>query len=175
MKLINIKCKNCGKEISVRKTEIKRGNGKFCSISCSAKFQHKNKPKKKSNTVCAKCGKKFYKRPSSKKNSKSGLYFCSRKCKDEAQRIGGIKEIQPNHYGSTIKNYRSIQKYENKLNECEICGYDKIPEILEVHHIDRNRKNNKKENLITLCPNCHKEEHFKAKDGLWKIKQKQIT
>jgi hypothetical protein len=30
---------------------------------------------------------------SRRKKSKSGLHFCSRKCKDEAQRIGGIQEI----------------------------------------------------------------------------------
>jgi 5-methylcytosine-specific restriction endonuclease McrA len=30
-----------------------------------------------------------------------------------------------------------------------------FPEMLEVDHIDGNRKNNKLENLQTLCANCH--------------------
>ena len=41
-------------------------------------------------------------------------------------------------------------------NKCSVCNYNEDVSILEVHHIDENRKNNKLENLIILCPNCHK-------------------
>jgi len=44
---------------------------------------------------------------------------------------------------------------DNYPNECEMCGYKEHLEILQVHHIDGNRKNNKLENLMILCPNCH--------------------
>jgi hypothetical protein len=40
---------------------------------------------------------------------------------------------------------------------CERCGF--IPEDccqLDVHHKDKDHKNNKQENLITLCANCHR-------------------
>lgn len=43
--------------------------------------------------------------------------------------------------------------YDERGAKCQICLYD---EIVEVHHIDRDRSNNNKENLIVLCPNCHK-------------------
>ena len=61
-----------------------------------------NKIEKKPNVECAKCGKEFYKNESKKKNSKSGLFFCTRTCKDSAQTIGngGIKKIMPPHYGN---------------------------------------------------------------------------
>lgn len=43
---------------------------------------------------------------------------------------------------------------------CERCGWDKINPItnkstLQIHHKDGNYKNNSKENLEVLCPNCH--------------------
>ena len=28
-----------------------------------------------------------------------------------------------------------------------------------IHHKDRNRKNNTKDNLVYLCPSCHSKEH----------------
>jgi 5-methylcytosine-specific restriction endonuclease McrA len=40
--------------------------------------------------------------------------------------------------------------------------------VLQVHHKDRDRHNNKLENLEMLCPTCHEVEHFTPKDGRWK-------
>ena len=55
-----------------------------------------------------------------------------------------------------IKTYL-LEKYNN---QCARCGWGetnqytgKIP--LEIEHIDGNYRNNKEENLIVLCPNCH--------------------
>jgi hypothetical protein len=69
-----------------------------------------------------------------------------------------------------IKPENAASKYREtalsvKEQKCERCGYDKYPEILVVHHRDRNRKNGAKENLELLCPNCHEEEHFLNSDG----------
>jgi 5-methylcytosine-specific restriction endonuclease McrA len=47
------------------------------------------------------------------------------------------------------------------LLKCERCGYDKEPQILGVHHKDRNRNNNGLSNLEVLCPMCHSLEHRK--------------
>ena len=38
---------------------------------------------------------------------------------------------------------------------CADCGFG-IPEVLEVAHLDGNRRHNDLENLAILCPNCHK-------------------
>jgi len=38
---------------------------------------------------------------------------------------------------------------------CAHCGFG-IPAVLEVAHVDRNRRNNDVANLVILCPNCHK-------------------
>jgi hypothetical protein len=154
------KCKRCNNEFNAEIREINRNNGKYCSLSCSAK---RGKAKKIPNVSCATCSKPFYKTESKKKLSKSGLFFCTRACKDEAQKIGGIDALQLPHYGSS-KNYRRIAK-SNLPNKCANCGYDKHTEILEVHHIDRDHDNNTLENLIILCPTCHQVDHFLSNDG----------
>lgn len=167
---VSINCKNCNIVCEVPQKEVKRGNGKFCSLKCSHEFRKKQpKIEKDHNCICAKCEKTFYKNKSSKKISKSGLYFCSRKCKDEAQRIGGIKEIQPGHYGkgNNAGYYRKVTERAGLMHECQKCGYNKIPSILQVHHKDRNRENNDISNLEVLCPNCHLEDHYLNNDGLF--------
>lgn len=44
-------------------------------------------------------------------------------------------------------------------SKCAKCGYTDI-QALQVHHIDRNRKNNNLDNLQVLCCNCHRLEHY---------------
>jgi len=75
--------------------------------------------------------------------------------------------IKPENAAS---NYRATA-LAVKQQKCERCSYDKFPEILVVHHKDRNRKNGAKENLEILCPNCHEEEHLLKYDGRFKHKK----
>ena len=51
-------------------------------------------------------------------------------------------------------NYRKLA-FETYPPICAHCGFG-IPEVLEVAHIDGYRANNAIENLVILCPNCHK-------------------
>ncbi len=37
---------------------------------------------------------------------------------------------------------------------CRICKYDGAR--LHIHHIDKKRTNNEPNNLVTLCPDCHR-------------------
>lgn len=49
---------------------------------------------------------------------------------------------------------------------CQICGITqresirKYNQYLHIHHIDENKKNNKLNNLITLCCSCHGKVHI---------------
>jgi hypothetical protein len=48
---------------------------------------------------------------------------------------------------------------------CHECGWNAEPRILEIHHADRNRYNNRRENLSLVCPNCHTLHHFREGTG----------
>ncbi len=169
-------CLKCGKEFTSHHSEKYRkhkrspNEGCFCSSKCAANYG-RIKPKLP-NVVCAFCEKAFYKTTSNQSYSKSGLYFCCRAHKDAAQRIGGIPEIMPPHYGTgTGENtYRNILLRENPELKCRNCSYDAVPEVLQVHHKDCNHQNNDISNLILLCPTCHQVEHFKTRTGYWRPK-----
>lgn len=133
---------------------------KYCSIACRGKSRSNAK-----EYTCAQCNKVFMRNESRAKISKSGYMFCSRKCKDTAQRIGGIKEIHPRHYlqSNGKSSYQTYAKREHG-NKCMVCGnagiWNDKPLTLDVHHIDGNRDNNTLSNLQVICPNCHRQEEM---------------
>ena len=51
-------------------------------------------------------------------------------------------------------NYRELA-FDNYIKLCACCVFG-IEAELEVAHIDCDRSNNDNDNLIILCPNCHK-------------------
>jgi len=71
---------------------------------------------------------------------------------------GGISD---KGYGEdwTNKLRDSIRARDNYL--CQECGLtqDNLEYLLDVHHIDEDKKNNIPENLITLCRSCHVHIH----------------
>jgi len=103
---------------------------------------------------CHTCKKKILRNPGQLR-SKSGNYYCSRRCSTISNNsLYKTWDKHPN-YVDGRGSYRgaALRQYDNK---CKICGYN-IVEVLEVHHIDGNRKNNKMSNLVILCPTHHKE------------------
>lgn len=143
-------CENCGKKFLKAKRFIKTASRNFCSKKCSFEGHRVERVK----LICSLCEKVFERSIYKLKVSRHGIYFCSRKCKDEGQKLKySIIDIWPKHYGIYTTYRAHALEYYGK--RCEICGYYEHPEILQVHHIDANRKNNKIENLIVLCPNHH--------------------
>ncbi len=66
-----------------------------------------------------------------------------------------IKKNKKPQYGEewTSELRRKIKKRDNY--ECQNDTAMKHVSVLSVHHIDYNKKNNKRKNLITLCRTCH--------------------
>jgi ribosomal protein L37E len=75
---------------------------------------------------------------------------------------------QKKNFGLDLETYKSLTK------ECFICGFDKV---VDLHHLDENKKNNMKSNLIGLCPNHHKMLHdFRFRKEIRKaLSEKGIT
>lgn len=128
---------------------------RFCSRHCANLAKTNGLPQ---TITCEVCGKTQVRAPS-KLKSKSGIYFCSRDCKCKAQRTESqVSEIVPFHYGKSLA-YKAIA-FRNLPHTCSRCNYQEHPEILQVHHKDKNRQNNNLENLEILCPNRHAIEHW---------------
>jgi len=49
-----------------------------------------------------------------------------------------------------FNDYNFKLTFDNK--KCEICGFK---ETVDKHHVDKNRKNNIRGNIVVLCPNHH--------------------
>lgn len=114
--------------------------------------------KNRETVECAYCGKQIEKSLSQLDKSKTGLFFCCREHKDLAQRCDSGSKfdlMRPEHYGTTSKDYRS-KAFATYKHECAVCGWNEDERILEVHHIDSNHFNNDIDNLMILCPICHR-------------------
>lgn len=91
--------------------------------------------------------------------------FCSCDCQKEYEYKEYVTRWK-NGEETGIKGEYSISRYirrylnEKYNNKCALCGWGEVNKYtgnvpLEIEHIDGNYKNNKEENLILLCPNCH--------------------
>jgi hypothetical protein len=91
--------------------------------------------------------------------------YCSTKCQFILKNKEYIKNWKnglengmrgEDQISTTIRNYM----LEKSNHKCSLCGWSEINQFtkkvpLEIEHIDGNYKNNKEENLVVLCPNCH--------------------
>ncbi len=144
----DIICEICGKKSKRKRSQIKLAAKHYCSRFCSEKGRKKGKI-----IECCVCKKLVYKKLKDLNLSKSGKYFCSHVCCNiwvgEQQRA----ENHPN-WASGKASYKKLLIRTDSLKECVLCKKNDI-RILCVHHLDKNRENNKIKNLIWLCRNCH--------------------
>lgn len=75
-------CNNCQREFMVDTRELNRGNGKYCGRACSGEALARKRVEERGddwqNGFCAYCAEPLHITEQRRKNSKSGLYFCSR-------------------------------------------------------------------------------------------------
>lgn len=165
-------CENCSCEYITRHDKKDRQQ-KFCSRNCVLETKNKTKF---TIVECAYCKKLFQKRRTQLKSSKSGFYFCNRICKESAQKLGGLKEIMPQHYGtgsSRLKKDVATDRFNIKLSCCD-CNENK-EYLLCIHHVDGNPTNNIEENLEIVCFNCHAKRHLEFKNNKWINNFKKLT
>ncbi len=147
-------CKICKKEFSVKPFSVRHGWGIYCSAKCkhfgfrTGKF-----------VVCEICKKETYKSKRALARSKSGKFFCSKSCQTiwrNQQYVGARHKLWK---GGWNVNYRKLILESGKKPICLLCS-EADTRIIVVHHIDENRSNNSKKNLVWLCRNCHHLVHY---------------
>lgn len=150
----NIACLVCGTMVYRRPSQIKAKNGNvYCSMSCYGISCRKQNP-------CVVCS-SFV---PSDKNKKTCSNECATKYRSDLKRnhcLGRKKKLQPK---LTTRSYRTRVRKE-KGSSCEMCGYNKVEDILALHHIIPRSQGGSDEisNLQLLCPNCHGETHFRKR------------
>lgn len=145
---ISVACKRCDKKFSVKPSHHTLGFGKYCSRTCSALSKRKGE-----SVPCDVCGTEVYRAAGRKKKSKSGKFFCTKRCQTLWRNQLYIGERHANwRHGRAA--YRSVLGRAHREKVCELCR-TQDQRILTVHHKDRNRKNNELDNLAWLCHNCH--------------------
>lgn len=132
-------CEICGKDFE--HISSRASKAKYCSNPCRY-IAHKNKGR--TEYKCHHCHKQFNAPLSTKRK------YCSRACVQKESKVT---------YNQSIQVTRKNMRRGKLINECVRCKYNSNLEILGIHHIDRNPKNNTPSNLEVLCPNCHSIEH----------------
>ena len=104
--------------------------------------------KKTESKTCPKCGKEFHRRRFGKRLEDFTRWnqriYCSKQC----------SYIRP-EITHKASYHRLARKFLNPY--CKNCG---STENLDIHHKDRNYKNNEPGNLETLCHTCHMKYHW---------------
>ena len=77
-------------------------------------------------------------------------------------------------YSKKLRYHLLYLQQNGNCFSCRVGRWNSQLLIFEIHHIDGNNKNNIRENVILLCPNCHSQtENFRnLKNGKSKLLDK---
>ncbi len=137
----NNKCKDCGKKIWL--------------MSCR----------------CKRCARKVCKRPNfNATKEKNGFYGKkhSLKTREEQSLSHGGTGIPYENSDYTIEFDKNLKKIIKQRDDytCQNCNITEeefiivFGEVLSIHHIDYDKTNNNKNNLITVCRHCNSRANF---------------
>jgi hypothetical protein len=148
-----VECKWCKQQFKTVPTSTKQHT---CSRKCYSEFLRSQRDA----SFCEICKVPIQSIKSRKKR------FCSNKCRTKVLgQTNRILAAKRSSWGQWLNRKSAKLWFIQQYKGCMKCGYNNVLGILELHHIDRNGKNNIKENLMLLCPNCHSEDHWIKKDG----------
>lgn len=158
--LVECVCKTCSEKFFVKKADVAEGRGLYCSLSCSA-----CRPKKFDEEVAL----HLWSEGLSARQVALRLDSSPMTIRRWLVQLGIFEQRKArgeNHYAwvDGEGTYRRIA-FEHWGARCAVCGYDKYDAVLQVHHIDRDRSNNRPSNLRVLCPTHHEEAHYEEHSG----------
>ena len=149
-------CLHCKSEFLVTVSALKRGEGKFCTRSCGAYYNNKNR--KKISLECQLCGNPF-------ESTRHDAKYCSPSCKRH-QKAKKSKEYQQNPENHVYHLSGKIRKKYGRLpcmvKDCN-CNWDTSflethGIVCDIHHIKKRSEggDDSLSNLIATCPNSHR-------------------
>lgn len=141
---ILLRCEECGHQWEASPSSVLYNDYKHRCPNCGTNKSGKY-------VKCSYCGKLLYRSKSQLEKSQTGYYYCNRTCGNLHK---NILRAQNGDWDNT-SNYR-LKAFSIYPHVCAVCGWNEDERILEVHHRDENRNNNKLENLCILCPTCHR-------------------
>ncbi len=156
-------CEECKTEFHVIASRL---SARFCSKKCKGIWQSRTKVGKQNHlwsrviVKCDNCGNEKYV-PQFKIN-KFKKFFCSKICKGQWMSIniraenhhwwrGGRSTPYPSDFNNRLKE--DIRNRDQR--RCFLCSEFEDGKLLDVHHIDYNKNNNRSDNLVSLCRKCH--------------------
>lgn len=142
------------------------GSGRFCSVSCANTRTFTDKQKGNiSRGVIKWCT------DNGKRKPEYYSYVCE-KCSESFNRVVKIRRDRYVHC-EKCKNIRPHRKQNCEFGEtskrtqhkiikrarrhCSICFWNES--TCDIHHINKDRSDNRNNNLVVLCPNCHRIIH----------------
>ena len=125
--------------------------GLYCSRSCANSRSFSNEAKMKKSVA----SKKFYNSLSPEKKQEIADRLGSTGLARQGKTVERLLESNFSTLNHQNKRKRVIIEQDF---HCGCCGIDTWlgkPITFELEHIDGNRQNNERHNLVGLCPNCH--------------------
>jgi len=157
---IKKKCEWCGNEYELR--ESKENKSRFCSHECLNKWLHSDKE------VLRKRMQSLKERFRNKENHPLFGKNHTKKTKDKMSKTRRIKKLSAMENNPNWQGGKSFEPYTSDFNnelrawirerdnyQCQICGLKQNGRKLSVHHIDYDKSDNRRKNLITLCVSHH--------------------
>lgn len=136
-------------------------NGNFIKVTDNHKFPTPDGIKLTSELVV---GNKLYTCGKYEKNNTRYKFsnISSKELRESGKTYEGngfqLKENNPSYTNGSYTDFINNGKLLPKT--CQICNQEH--RRLEIHHKNGDRTNSKLENLIRLCPSCHKKEEYKV-------------
>jgi len=139
------KCRKCNKEF-----EPVKGLVNYCSLECRNSRSWSEEDKKK-KSISAKNSDKV---KTINTNRPDNFWVKI----TETRRKNHKKKILETNFENLSFNslrFRILYEQNNKCNKCGLNEWLDQELVLELEHKDGNNKNNARDNLEMICPNCH--------------------
>ena len=152
LRRVDLVCQRCGSIFHAFPFEASSGRRKYCSKACMYACT-------KVTATCTSCGSE--RQVSHSRRETPARFFCSLRCAGEWLSTHQRGAAHPMWKGG-ISPFTYAREFHQKRPRilardnyrCQVCGQHRSR--MTVHHIDENPENHDDNNLVTVCPHCHR-------------------